>query len=116
MLGLVTEQRFCVEATLLASEASHALVAADANVQLVVTYVHTVGMVAADAHTLRVGDSSDTVNVLELPSSIPVLGQEHTVGPLTEGVALTKGEALGIYVSGAGPSVHCVVEGYKLRV
>ena len=115
MLGLNTEQRFCAEKTLAAGDASKELVAANAAVQIVVTYVHSVGLVAAVAQTVYVGDSSGTVKVLSLPASIPVLGQEHTIGPLTEGIKLTKGESLTIIPAIAGPSIHVVVEGYLLR-
>jgi hypothetical protein len=117
MIGMNTEQRFCVVGRLLDPDPGPVvLLPADPAVQLVITSARLQGAGVLSMETVHVGDESGTVNVFHMPSTVPDRGDEFRVGPLTEGIKLTKGEALVIRVNvGWSPSVHVVVEGYKLR-
>lgn len=106
-------QRFSVQVTLAAADASKTLVAADPTVQIAVTHLSITGITAA-AQTMFIGDSSATNKVISYPNSQPSVGTHHEVD-LTEGLRLVKGEALIIKPNNPGPSIHVVAEGYLLR-
>jgi len=110
---LEIEQKFAVWANLGVGDASVVLVDAQPNIRIIVTTVIVTGKIMA-AQAIYVGDSSGTVKVLDLPASIPAVGQQEAV-QLVNGISLTKGEALIIKPAAAGPSVHVIAEGYLLR-
>jgi len=112
MLNFESEQRFCVQATLAAGDATKTLKAAIAEEQLVVTSVVVTGLTPA-AQLLYVGDVSGAVKALSLAASLAANAQVSL--QLIEGLKLTKGEDLIIKPAAAGPSVHVVAEGYILR-
>jgi hypothetical protein len=117
MLGMVTEQRFCVVGKILDPDPGPVvLLEGESAVQLVVTSARLQGAGVISMETVHVGDESYTVNVFNMPATVPDRGDEFRIGPLVEGIKLTKGEALIIWVNaGWSPSVHVIVEGYKLR-
>lgn len=113
-MGLPFEnyQRFCVQNTLAAGDATKVLMAAVSGVQYFVTAVCVTCLTSA-AQAVFVGDSSGTVKALSLAASFPANSQAFT--QLNEGLPLTISEALSITPAAAGPSFHVVVEGYLKR-
>jgi len=107
-----TEQTFTTQQTLGAGDATKTLVAAESGVRFVVTAV-ILTIITAAAQTLYVGDSSGTVKAISIAASAPANTQY--VIQLVRGLELTSGVALIIKPAAAGPSVHCVVEGWKKR-
>ena len=116
MIPLNTEQRFCEVGTLLDTDEIHVLVPPEDGVQLFVTYARLQGAGVISNDTVHVQDDSGAVQVLNLPAFVPDRGDEFTIGPLVEGIKLTKNEGLVIIPNaGFSPHVHVIVEGYKLR-
>lgn len=113
-MGLPFEnyQRFCVQNTLAAGDASKTLMAAVSGVRYYVTAICATCLTSA-AQSVYVGDSSGTVKALSLAASFAQHSQAFT--QLQEGLALTLSEALVIKPAAAGPSFHVVVEGYSKR-
>lgn len=111
-LPVETKQRFSVQDTLGAGDSSKTLVAAVAGVTVVVMNV-TVTCLVSGAQAVFVGDDSGTVKALSLAASFPQ--HQQAIIQLVEGLPLTESEALVIEPAAAGPSFHCLVEGYLLK-
>lgn len=107
------EQKFTVQATLAATDASKVLRAGVAGETIVVTSVILTSITAA-AQVLYVGDEAGTVKALSLPASKPDAGNQASL-QLVNGLAITAGDDLIIKPAAAGPSVHVVAEGYIRR-
>lgn len=105
-----TCERFSVEVTALAGDATKVVLAAKAGRRAVVTYCHVIGLVAA-AQAFDVQSSDAAVNVVRAGASLAV-NAELFFGPMIEGVVLPIGTGIRYQPAAAGPSVHIVCEGY----
>lgn len=105
-------QRFSVQNTLGAADASKTLLDVGAGVTVVVMNIKAT-CIASAAQSVYVGDTSGTVKAISLGASFPVHGESAL--QLLEGLKLTEGEDLIIKPAAAGPSFHVVAEGYLLK-
>lgn len=105
-------QRFSVQDTLGAGDASKTLVTGGAGITIVVTTA-IITCITAAAQATYVGDTSGTVKALSVAASFSQHLQASV--QLLEGLKLTEGENLIIKPAAAGPSFHAVVEGYLLK-
>lgn len=99
-----------MQATLLAADTSKTLKAAPGTgLRLVVTTLSCTILTSA-AQTVDVGDISSTNLALRIPVSVAA-GVQYQVN-LEEGLSLVTNEQLRLIPAAAGPSVHCVAEGF----
>lgn len=112
MLPFEAYQRFTVQDTIGAAEASKTLLDVGAGVTIVVTGLAATVIISA-AQAVYVGDTSGAVKALSLAASVPA--HSRFTLELKNGLRLTEGEDLIIKPGAAGPSLHVVVEGYLLK-
>lgn len=106
-------QAWSAQVTLLAADTTKTLKAAPgAGASLVVTDLACTSL-TSHAATTDIEDTSGTVEAMRIATTATV-NQRH-VTSLSQGLPLTANEALIIKPSAAGPSLHCVAEGYILR-
>lgn len=112
MLPIELYQRFSAQVTLGTGDASKTLLAGVAGARIFVNLAKVTCLVSA-AQAVYVGDTSGTVKALSLAASYPLHSEARTESIV--GLQLTSGEDLIIKPAAAGPSFHCVVDGYIVR-
>lgn len=112
MLPVERQQRFSVQGTLGAGDASLTLLTGGTGIIICVLNAVVTCLTSA-AQALYVGDTSGTVRAISLASAFPQHAQAGV--NLTEGLPLTVAENLIIKPAAAGPSFHVVVDGYLTK-
>src|SRR4051812_10403149 len=108
---VLRRQPFDREVTMLAADTSKVIVAAPgAGRTANLTYLHCTILVSA-AQTVAVESTGSVSTYLKLAVS-PVVNTEYTVGPFILGLPAPVNTAIQITPAAAGPSMHCIAEGY----
>lgn len=105
-------QRFSTVGVLTTGQASLTLMPAVSGYTYAVVNASIVCLVSA-AQGFFLGDSSGTKKALQAAVSLTTNAQLSL--ELTQGLELTASEALVLKPDSAGPSLHCLAEGYILK-